>query len=161
MIGIKYQSSVIIMKDSFSLIKTNTVVLLISNIFIIPFGDWEKNPRLQAKTLVCLRYGALPQIQSYSVWCQISYLMDHEIPQACPEWADRWSGPRVGPGNLQVQGSGNLQVQGCWDHPRSCFCWWWQALVGFSLFSKLPPSGGSSSLCRKASHICFFVAGVT
>ena len=93
-------------------------------------GILRKKPRLQAKTLVCLWFGALP-LQSYRVWCQISYRMDHEIPQACPEWADRWSGPRVDPGNLQVQG--------CWDHPRSCFCWWWQALVGFSLFSKLPP----------------------
>lgn len=25
--------------------------------FIVPLGEWEKNPRLQAKTLVCLRYG--------------------------------------------------------------------------------------------------------
>jgi hypothetical protein len=27
---------------------------------IVPLGDWEKNPRLQAKTLVCLRYGKIP-----------------------------------------------------------------------------------------------------
>jgi hypothetical protein len=24
--------------------------------FIVPFGDWEKNPRLQAKTSVCMRH---------------------------------------------------------------------------------------------------------
>jgi hypothetical protein len=34
---------------------------------IVPLGEWEKNPRLQAKTLVGLRYGALPQIEPYSL----------------------------------------------------------------------------------------------
>ena len=32
---------------------------------IVTLGEWEKNPRLQAKTLVCLRYGALQKKQSY------------------------------------------------------------------------------------------------
>ena len=28
--------------------------------FNVPIGEWEKIPRLQAKTLVCLRYGQIP-----------------------------------------------------------------------------------------------------
>jgi len=30
----------------------------------LPLGDWEKNPCLQAKTLVCLRHGELQEIES-------------------------------------------------------------------------------------------------
>lgn len=37
--------------------------IVFENNFIVPFGDWEKNPRLQAKTSVSLRYGALSSIE--------------------------------------------------------------------------------------------------
>jgi hypothetical protein len=36
-------------------------------IFNVPFGEWEKIPRLQAKTLVLFRHGALSQIQPYDI----------------------------------------------------------------------------------------------
>ncbi|HUU19683.1 MAG TPA: hypothetical protein VMW72_21210 [Sedimentisphaerales bacterium] len=35
--------------------------------FNVPFGEWEKIPRLQAKTLVLFRHGALSQIQPYDI----------------------------------------------------------------------------------------------
>ena len=38
---------------------------LFDNEFIVPIGDWEKNPRLQAKTSVSLRYGTLPSIEPH------------------------------------------------------------------------------------------------
>ena len=34
-------------------------------LIIVPIGDWEKNPRLQAKTSVSLRYGTLPSIEPH------------------------------------------------------------------------------------------------
>ncbi|HDP25551.1 MAG TPA: hypothetical protein ENN34_08910, partial [Deltaproteobacteria bacterium] len=40
---------------------------------IVPFGEWEKNPRLQAKTLVGLRYGALPEVEPHSIRYQVSF----------------------------------------------------------------------------------------
>jgi len=49
---------------------------------IVPFGDWEKNPRLQAKTSVSLRYGTLSSIEPYHLRFEISLGLDHQIPQA-------------------------------------------------------------------------------
>jgi uncharacterized BrkB/YihY/UPF0761 family membrane protein len=49
---------------------------------IVPLGEWEKNPRLQAKTLVCLRHGALQEVQPHRLRYQVSPGLDHEIPQA-------------------------------------------------------------------------------
>jgi hypothetical protein len=51
---------------------------------IVSLGEWEKNPRLQAKTLVCLRYGGLSEIEPYRVRYQVPPGLDHEIPQASP-----------------------------------------------------------------------------
>jgi len=57
-------------------------VTLLNSFIIVPLGDWEKNPRLQAKTLVCLRYGKVPRIQPYRLRFKISPCVDHEVPQA-------------------------------------------------------------------------------
>lgn len=50
--------------------------------FIVSLGEREKKPRLQGKTLVCLRYGELQEVQSHSLRYQVSRRLDHEIPQA-------------------------------------------------------------------------------
>jgi len=62
--------------------KANKIVFILCSSFIVPLGEWEKNPRLQAKTLVGLRYGKLPEVKSYGIRYQVPRCVDHEIPQA-------------------------------------------------------------------------------
>jgi hypothetical protein len=50
--------------------------------FIVPIGDWVKNPRLQAKTSVSLRYGTLSSIEPYRIRFKVPFGLDHKIPQA-------------------------------------------------------------------------------
>lgn len=40
---------------------------ILTEIIIVPFGEWEKTPRLEEKTLVGLRYGALSPIKPYRI----------------------------------------------------------------------------------------------
>ena len=55
--------------------------------FNVPFGEWEKIPRLKAKTLVGLRYyEKLSQDIPFGVWHQVSFRVDNEIPQADACW---------------------------------------------------------------------------
>jgi len=50
----RYRGSLLV-RTFFAFLNRNPASLI-----IVPLGDWEKNPRLQAKTLVCLRYGKVP-----------------------------------------------------------------------------------------------------
>ena len=55
--------------------------------FIVPFGEWEKNPRLQAKTLVGLRcHGKLPQDLTFRLRSEVPSGLDHQVPQAGYLW---------------------------------------------------------------------------
>ena len=55
--------------------------------FNVPFGEWEKIPRLQAKTLVGLRcHGKLPQDLTFRLRSEIPPGMDHQVPQAGFLW---------------------------------------------------------------------------
>ena len=56
-------------------------------VFIVPFGEWEKNPRLQAKTLVGLRcHGKLPQDLTFRLRSEVPSGLDHQVPQAGYLW---------------------------------------------------------------------------
>ena len=60
---------------------------LLKGIFNVPFGEWEKIPRLQAKTLVGLRcHGKLPQDLTFRLRSEIPPGMDHQVPQAGFLW---------------------------------------------------------------------------
>ena len=48
---------------------------------IVSVGDWVKNPRLQAKTSVSLRYGTLSSIEPYRIRFKVPFGLDHKIPQ--------------------------------------------------------------------------------
>ena len=82
------------------------------NLILVPLGDWEKNPRLKAKTLGCLRYGKVPRIQPYSLRFKVPSCVDHKIPQAdltgrdCQEVA----GNRAR--NMQSQGRRDHNIKG-------------------------------------------------
>ena len=39
--------------------------------FIVPHGDWEKTPRLQAKTFVYLRHRALPGVEPHRLYHEV------------------------------------------------------------------------------------------
>jgi hypothetical protein len=68
-------------------------VVMVKRIFIVssiepfcpinvPFGEWEKIPRLQAKTLVCLRCREkLPQDFAFRLRSEISLGLEHQVPQ--------------------------------------------------------------------------------
>ena len=51
--------------------------------FYIPNGDWEKIPRLEAKTLISLRHCAeLPKDITKRLRYQVPFSVDNEVPQA-------------------------------------------------------------------------------
>ena len=79
----------------------------------VPFGEWEKIPRLQAKTLVCLRYGKLPKNFPFRLRHKVSSSLDSEIPQANFVWRRGRTRSRLD--------TGDMQDFGCRDRPRTCF----------------------------------------
>ena len=72
----------------------------------VPFGEWEKIPRLQAKTLVGLRYREkLPQDIAFRLRSEISLGLDNQVPQAGFLWRRRSPVTRPHSGNMQVHGA--------------------------------------------------------
>ena len=87
----------------------NTYLLTVGDPLInVPFGEWEKIPRLQAKTLVGLRYREkLPQDFAFRLRSEISLGLDHQVPQAGFLWRRRSPVTRPHSGNMQVHGYRN------------------------------------------------------
>ena len=76
---------------------------------IVSFGEWERNPRLQAKTLVGLRYATLPPDLALALRHQIPPGVDHQVPQTRPAWRYRPTSPRVDPAGMQTARRRNHQ----------------------------------------------------
>jgi hypothetical protein len=88
--------------------------------FIVPFGEWEKNPRLQAKTLVGLRcHAKLPQDLTFRLRSEVPSGLDHQVPQAGYLWrrAPTVTGPYRGSSQPRDPDYAILR-QDLWESPQ-------------------------------------------